>query len=298
MVNNGIIIRKRDAIHRIPQKVHKKNLNDIKFQLPKILREIPRLSKSFIGKPQLLIDRYEDRVTVIREDYKDVLDSLIDISEECYLQRLTISEWRLFHEYHGEEPNDYPVTLHDVYAQEDVTIKTGNPNMNNAWLEFYRALLSRYLGIVEAKSPIGFSFWLDDIYGVQKPGKMFYKHLSGVDFEQALCNMDEETLNWAIWETGKFFSRLINAHLYLEDVDRFGNYFIEDAPATKVFRFLDLEKMDYFQTYSKRKIKEMLAKFIKEALRTGFLTQDKLGEFVIVCLGAYSSPFLVRDLTR
>ena len=83
------------------------------------------------------------------------------------------------------------------------------------------------------------------------------------------------------------YSRLINARLFLADADRLGNYFIEENPATRVFRFLDLEMVSYHQAYSGEKKIEMLAKFIKSARAEGLLTPERLGEFVIVCLGAH-----------
>ncbi|MFH1683576.1 MAG: hypothetical protein ABIA67_01705 [Candidatus Margulisiibacteriota bacterium] len=196
----------------------------------------------------------------------------------------------------GADDVPYPVTLHDVYAQDGVTVKTGNPYRNNAWEEFYRALHARYLGIVEAKAPIGFSFHTDDLYGVEKPGKMFYKHLEGQSLEAVIKVEDDEFLHWALWETGKFFSRLINANLYLEDPHRLGNYFIENSPIANVFRFLDLERVRYVRAYSNEMKIKMLEEFIKAACEEGFIASPKsLCEFVMICVGArMSSADLIK----
>jgi hypothetical protein len=266
---------------------HRNNIQKLK-QIPHVLKEIRELSGRFIGKPQFNIQQKDNFIRVIRQDYQKILPSLIAFPEDCYSHQLSLSEWVRDAIYRGTDPKDLPVTLHDVYTQEGVTIKTGNPYCNNAWEEFYRALNARCLGIVEAKPPIGFSFWLDDPYGQEKPGKMFYKHLQGKDLGMISGKGDRSLPNWALWEAGKFFSRLINAHLYLEDSDRLGNYFIEEYPSTKVFRFLDLERLYFIPAYSHQSMAEMLGKFIKESLKEGLLTTERLGEFLIVCLGAHS----------
>jgi hypothetical protein len=209
---------------------------------------------------------------------------------------MSLSEWKLDSAYHGDqEMTPYPITMHDVYAQDGVTIKTGNPYMNNAPEEFHRALHARFLGVVEAKSPVGFSFHTEDVYGVNNPGKMFYKHISGQDLESAIGHGDRDLMNWALWETGKFFSRLINARLFLGDANRLANYFIEENPATRVFRFLDMELVSYHQAYGSEKKIEMLSSFMKSALARGFLTPERLGEFVIVCLGAHAKSTELVD---
>jgi hypothetical protein len=283
----GIIIRKGSFEYSVGLQEHRNNIQRLK-QIPNALKEIRGLSRRFIGKPQFIIQQKDNFIRVIRQDYQKILGSLIALPEDCYSQQLSQSEWRTDAVCRGIEPKRLPLTLHDVYTQEGVTIKTGNPYCNNAWEEFYRALHARCLGIVEAKSPIGFSFWLDDPYGMEKPGKMFYKHLGGKDLGMVSGKGDKSLLNWALWEAGKFFSRLINAHLYLEDSDRLGNYFIEEYPSTKVFRFLDLERMYFIPAYSHKSMAEMLSKFIKKSLEEGLLTSERLGEFLIVCLGAHS----------
>ena len=225
-------------------------------------------------------------VTAIREDHSREISTLINMPESDYVQRLSLSEWNLMTSYHGDDSLvRVPVTMHDVFVQGKITIKTGNPYMNNAWEEFYNALRARYLGIVEAKSPIGFSFWLDDIYGERKPGKVFYKHLTGMDLEEAIRKNDASLLNWALWEAGKFLSRLIHAHLYLFDSERLGNYLIESSSAVRVFRFLDMEKMYYLPKYSDEKKVKMLTGFIQKASHVGFLSPEKMSEFIIVCSG-------------
>ncbi len=276
--------------YSISHKEHQENLRNLR-RLPQVLKEIPALDRGFAEKPRFIITQKGKQVTVIRKDYQNGLRDLISSFEENFSRKLSLSEWRLMTLYRGQNPEGLPITMHDVYVEYDfksgqkITIKTGNPFRNNAWLEFYRALYARYLGIVEAKSPIGFSFWSDDLYGIEKPGRMFYKHLEGIDIITALQKESQDMLNWALWEAGKFFSRLIKARLFLEDSHRIRNFFIEESPATIVFRFLDLEYMRYLPVYGREKQQEMLTKFIQEALKIGFLDEDRLGEFKLVCLG-------------
>ena len=268
--------------------------------MPKALARMQELSRSFAGKPQFVIKIDGHCVSGIREDYLERINPLIRRDPSDFPRRLSTSEWRFDIVYHGNE--DYlggvPLTLHDVFEQDGITVKTGNPYSNNSWIEFFRALQARHCGLVEAKSPVGFVYWTDDLYGENRPGRMFYKHLDGVDIEKALSMSDQQTLNWALWETGKFFSRLINARLYLEDSDRLGNLFIENGPRAKVFRFLDLEAMTYQPAYSNAKKTEMLAKFIKSAVDKGFLSPERLGEFMLVCVGANIKllPMLFKTL--
>lgn len=287
-------LRLGNTTYRISETEHRQNLTNLR-RLPQVLSDIPSLGKQFRGKPQFVIHQEGARVRVVREDYQERLAPLIHAAETHYSQRLTISEWQLMVRYGGDEGSSpYPVTLHDVYVQGGVTIKMGNPYRNNSWEEFHRALQARSLGIVEAKSPLGFSFNTDDVYGVREPGKMFYKHLTGVDLEAALKTEDPETLNWALWEAGKFLSRLIHANLRLGDADRLGNFFIERPPRTMVLRFLDLEEVHPLPRNARSRsiaITKMLQKFIKKAQQTGLLTEERLGEFAIVCLGAQYSSF-------
>jgi hypothetical protein len=294
---SGITLKIRNLSYHVDAKQHRRNQRRLR-QLPQVLDRIPELAQHFVGKPQFIVERRGSRVSVMREDHRDELQRLIDLPEESYSDRLSLSEWRLETEYGGqEELVPFPITLHDVYEREGVTIKTGNPHSNNAGEEFFRALHARFLGVVEAKSPIGFSFDASDLYGVKNPGRMFYKHMAGQDLAATIKRGNQDLLNWALWESGKFFSRLLHARLYLEDSDRIGNYFIEDNPATKVFRFLDLERVSYRPVYSNEQKAEMLSKFILVSLNNGFITPERLGEFVIVCLGSHSrSPALVEKL--
>lgn len=285
-----------NVIHTISDAEHQQNLMRLK-RLPQVLMEIPNLGSQFKGKPQFVIRQEGPHTEVVREDYQKTIGHLIAVEESHCLHRLSISEWQFLTQWREDEASlPLPVTIHNVYEMSGVTIKTGNPLRNNSWKEFYRALRARSLGIVEAKSPLGFSFNSEDLYGIKEPGKMFYKHLAGVDLEAALKTEDPRTLNWALWETGKFFSRLIHAGLQLKDADRLGNFFIEQTPQTKVFRFLDLEEM---HPLSKREynrsiaITEMLQKFIQKAQEKGLLTEERLGEFAIVCLGAQYSSFML-----
>lgn len=253
------------------------------------------MSGCFVGKPQFVIEKKGDRTTVFREDYYSQLAEVVAEHQPEDGQRLSVSEWEVFSKYHGIEPERPPVTMHDVFSLEGLTIKTGNPFRNNAFEEFHRALLARCAGIVEAKSPLGFIFWQNDIYGERQPGLMFYKHLNGLDLDKAIDAEDEGAMNWALWESGKFFSRLINAKLYLEDADRLNNYFIEKNAANRIFRFLDLERLHPIGQYTDKKKAEMITNFGRKAIGRGWLTQEKLGEFIIVALGA-DSP--AADLVR
>jgi|GEM_PF-4947767 len=294
---SGITITKGNTSYSVDARAHQKNLHRLKH-IPRMLRRMKEMSAYFVGKPQFIIRQEGEEVTAVREDYRQILPRLVATAEEDYVERLSLSEWNLDVKYGwNEELAPWPITMHDVYAHVEVTVKTGNPYRNNAFIEFYRALQARFLGVVEAKSPIGFYFHTGDLYGERNPGKMFYRHIKGQDLERAIREGNAALLNWALWECGKFFSRLINANLYLEDSDRIGNFFIENNPATNVFRFLDLERVRYLQEYGDREKAEMLSKFIKKAIADGFLTAERLGEFVIVCLGTHSSsPELVGEL--
>jgi hypothetical protein len=257
-------------------------------KLPTLLKEIVRLSGSFAGKPQFVIEQAGPKVTVFREDYLGQLRELARDEQGNFGHRLSVSEWEVCSLYRGENPTGEAITLHDVFTRDGLTIKTGNPFCNNAYEEFHRALYARYAGLVEAKSPLGFVFHLDDIFSVGKPGLMFYKHIQGRDLEQALGSDSVGVLNWALWEAAKFFSRLINAGIYLEDADRINNYFIERTAESRVFRFLDLEKAYRLPEYPDRKKAELVVNFARRAIECGFLDKERLGEFVIVVLGAGS----------
>jgi len=269
--------------YSIPLSEHNANMGKLKRFLPWTLKTIPVLSQKFTGKPQFIISQQRQRLTVIREDHQKNLYDLTRTPEENFPKQFTLSEWKAATLAGAEQVYGLPLTMHDVYCLNGVTIKTGNPDRNNSWEEFYLALSCRARGIVEAKSPIGFSFRMDDPYGVKEPGRMFYKHLQGVDLINAMKSESEDTINWAVWEVGKFFSRLVKARLHLADPHRLGNFFFEQTPSTKVFRFLDLERMRYVKHLNRAMAREMVEAFIKEAMQIGFLNKEKLGEFKIVC---------------
>ncbi len=290
----GIVIRVGNKTYQISAREHAAKKRAVRKLKREVLQQgkIQALSSQFVGKPQFIIERREDLVLVAREDCRQQIMELAGKQEWKHYPQLSCSEWQLDMKHRGfEEAVDLPITLHDVYEEDGITVKTGNPYRNNSWEEFMRALTARSLGLVEAKSPLGFSFWLDDIYGQKKPGKMFYKHLDGVDLDQAIKAGNLKLLNWALWEAAKFFSRLINANLCLEDSDRMGNYFIETNQAIPVFRFLDLEAMPFLAVYSNQQKAEMLARFIQKALKEGFLTEERLGEFIIVAQGSKSAIY-------
>jgi hypothetical protein len=288
-------IRVRNRSYVISDKVHRQNLLKLKKNLPEVLEEIPKLEKS-LGKPPFRIQKENSLIYVVREDFEETLQDLMKRSEAQYEKRLSVSEWEALPYPSGYQ--SFPVTLHDVYSCRGVTIKLGNPYRNNSWEEFFLALQARALGMVEAKSPLGFSFHLDDPYGTRYPGKMFYKHLEGIDLEQAIKLERREVLNWALWEAGKFFSRLFHAHLFLRDAHRLGNFFIEKSLSTQVFRFLDLEEVRYFRKLSENHILEMLSSFVQKAFEINFLDQERLGEFVAVALGSYYSNLRNRVLEK
>jgi hypothetical protein len=269
--------------YSIPLSEHNANIGKLKRFLPWTLKNIPVLSQKFTGKPQFIIQREKSFISLIREDHQNRLKELSETPEPSLGRQLTISEWKSIVHPGAEDVYKLPVTMHDVFFQNGVTVKTGNPYRNNSWEEFYLALSCRARGIVEAKSPIGFSFRMDDPYGVKEPGRMFYKHLQGVDLINAMKSESKDTINWAVWEVGKFFSRLVKARLHLADPHRLGNFFLEQTPSTKVFRFLDLERMRYTKHLNRVMAREMVEAFIKEAMQIGFLNEEKLGEFKIVC---------------
>ena len=294
MPMNDIRITRGNFHYTIPAGEHRAAAAKVR-SLPKMLETIAQMSQCFIGKPQFVIEHRGDMISVFREDYRDRLIALSANTRTEPGKRLSVSEWEVYSKYRGNEPEGRTITLHDVFSRGGVTIKTGNPLCNNAYEEFYRALFSRCAGIVEAKSPLGFVFWQDDIHA-QKAGLMFYKHINGVDLDRAVGSEADSVLNWALWEAGKFFSRLINARLYLEDADRLGNNFIEKNQANRVFRFLDLERVYPVREYTNEKKAEMLANFGRRAIERGWLTQEKLGEFIIVGLGVSSTAAgLVRQ---
>ncbi|MFC1540702.1 hypothetical protein ACFL4J_01540, partial [Candidatus Margulisiibacteriota bacterium] len=136
----GITIQKGSLSYHVDARQHRSNQRRLR-QLPQVLKRIPELSRHFVGKPQFIIERRGTLVTVAREDHRSELRRLIKMHEEEYSERLSLSEWRLDTEYGGmEEMAPFPITLHDVYEREGVTVKTGNPHCNNAGEEFYRAL--------------------------------------------------------------------------------------------------------------------------------------------------------------
>lgn len=295
----GYVVTKGCIRYTVSAQDHAINLAKVST-IPKVLTEIDRIGRRFHGKPQFEIHQTGTRIVVAREDYQDKLSRLIAETEGSFVgrgERYSLSEWNEITLYKGDYNGNCPITMHDVFAVDDITIKTGNPYRNNSWEEFINALRARSLGVVEAKSPLGFVYWLDDLYGAYRPGIMFYKNINGNDLETILAKGNIDLINWALWEAGKFFSRLINAQLYLEDSDRLGNYFIEDNLAAKVFRFLDMEYVFAHQDNGTEKAAQMLMRFCKKALQRGFLTPEKIGEFLIVCVGAHlSADHLIAQL--
>lgn len=283
---SGYVVRTGQSSYLISDREHQTRQNLVKYRLPYVLEKIKQNNRTFPGRPPFVVENKGAQVRVFREDYYRQLTETADVAHLSPWTRLSLSEWALDIAYRGEESYvSRPITLHDVFAAPGLTVKTGNPYCNNAWEEFYNALYARSIGLVEGKSPLGFVFDREDIYGEQRPGLMFYKHLKGVDLAEAVSQGEHQLLNWALWEAGKFYSRLIAANLYLADANRLGNYFIEDGGVTKVFRFLDLEKLYPQRPMRSEPTVKMLLDFIASAYQKGLITPERIAEFTIVCLG-------------
>ena len=286
------------STYQVSRREHQAHMRGIKHGIPRLLARLEAMNAQRRGAPGFIIHHTpREYVRVVREDFQTDLYTVLDGGDvRSYYSRggrLSVSEWMEMTVYRGDPPSGYPITMHDVYVSGRVTYKTGNPNRNNAWQEFERALTARELGVVEAKAPVGFSFRISDPYGVNFPGVMCYKHLDGVDLDLSLRTGSGDLANWALWETAKFFSRIDGRGLLLEDSDRLGNFFIEHGD-TFIFRFLDLERMHRPVPYPAQLKAEMLMKFIRKAmevtrkLSVDFMTPDKVEEFVAVCLNPRS----------
>jgi hypothetical protein len=175
------------------------NLSRLKRDLPKVLKAIPLLSEKLIGHPPFIISRTETLVTVIRKDYGRRLDGLATDPVCLFANRLTFSEWTFLTKCGGLNPGGLPITMHDVLEDNGIITKIGNPYRNDSWREFHLALTRLAKGIPDPKSPVGFSFRLNDPYGVKRAGRIFYEHREGPNIIEALQNKFGGPIDVAAW---------------------------------------------------------------------------------------------------